>query len=85
MGHLIVQEALIGQNKFQDIERDTYSCVHCSAVVIKNLGRVRDRAWCFKCNAVICDACSALPCTPLKQLIEQQLRKQAQLSLITKI
>jgi hypothetical protein len=35
----------------------TYSCSHCQAVVVMNLLRTRERAYCQKCDQYICDGC----------------------------
>jgi hypothetical protein len=40
-------------------EADTYTCTHCSAVVVMNPNRVRERYKCKGCNHHICDNCAA--------------------------
>ena len=40
-------------------EADTYTCTHCSAVVILNPNRIRERYKCRGCNHHICDNCAA--------------------------
>jgi hypothetical protein len=40
-------------------EGDTYTCTHCSSVVILNPARVRERYKCRGCNHHICDNCAA--------------------------
>jgi hypothetical protein len=40
-------------------EADTYTCTHCSAVVILNPARVRERYKCKGCSHHICDNCAA--------------------------
>jgi hypothetical protein len=39
------------------IERDTYTCGHCSGVVAMHPLRTRERETCWPCNRWICDAC----------------------------
>lgn len=41
-------------------EAATMTCQHCQAIVIKNPGRDRERAYCMACaGAYICDLCDA--------------------------
>lgn len=40
-------------------EADTYTCTHCSAVVVMNPLRKRERYKCKSCNHHICDNCAA--------------------------
>ena len=40
-------------------EADTYTCTHCSAVVILNPSRKRERYRCQGCQHHICDDCAA--------------------------
>ena len=44
----------------QLFEAPTLGCAHCGTVVIMNPNRVRERAWCFKCDQYICDNCEYL-------------------------
>lgn len=37
----------------------TVTCSHCCAVVVLNPLRTRDRSYCAKCDAYICDGCGA--------------------------
>jgi hypothetical protein len=46
-----------GQGLF---ESATITCSHCQAIVIRNPDRVRERAYCSKCDRYLCDACGAL-------------------------
>jgi hypothetical protein len=39
------------------LESATVQCAHCLAVVIKNMLRKRERAYCAKCNQYLCDWC----------------------------
>lgn len=41
-------------------EAPTYTCSHCTAVVVMNPLRTRDRAWCSKCDHHICDTCGGI-------------------------
>ena len=34
---------------------DTLTCAHCNAIVVLNPNRIRLRAWCYSCNAYVCD------------------------------
>ena len=40
-------------------EFDTYTCTHCSRVVVMNPARTRARYKCHGCNHHICDDCAA--------------------------
>lgn len=40
-------------------EAATYTCPHCSTVVIINPLRTRKREWCWSCDKYICDKCAA--------------------------
>src|SRR5690242_5306951 len=54
-----------------------YVCSHCQAQVVVNPLRTRDRAYCPKCDHVICDKCEAARvasggnCRTFNQLIEE--------------
>lgn len=41
------------------METSTYTCSHCQRVVVKNPLRVRERAYCPKCDHYLCDECGA--------------------------
>lgn len=54
----------------------TITCSHCQAVVIINPDRSRNRGYCPKCDAYICDQCEAERvltgvCRPFKQIIDE--------------
>lgn len=49
------------------LELDTWTCKHCSSIVLKNPNRVRPREVCRKCMAVVCDKCS-LWCEPFEKI-----------------
>ena len=52
-------------------EYPALTCSHCNTVVILNKDRKRDRGYCAKCNAYICDnpICHKF-CTPVDKMIE---------------
>jgi hypothetical protein len=41
------------------VEMATFTCTHCSAVVVLNPERTRPRTKCYGCNHLICDSCAA--------------------------
>lgn len=51
-------------------EFETRTCAHCNTVVYMHPERQRERQSCKKCYAYICDHCSPLHCTPVKQSID---------------
>lgn len=58
------------------VERATYTCTHCSAVVVMNPDRTRERYKCRGCNHLICDGCAALraagaPCHTVQQKFDE--------------
>jgi hypothetical protein len=60
------------------LERDTYTCTHCNAVVVMNPARKRERYRCVGCSHHICDPCAAdaatgVPCKTMKQRYEESL------------
>lgn len=64
-------------------EASIYSCSHCEAGVLVNPLRTRDRAYCPKCDHIICDRCEAIRvasggvCRPFKQVIEEVQERAA--------
>ena len=57
-------------------EAPTYTCPHCTRVVVMNPSRIRAREFCTKCNHHICDQCSAImattgQCVTFQQIIEE--------------
>jgi hypothetical protein len=69
------------------MERATYTCTHCQAVVVINPDRKRERYKCRGCAHLICDGCAALrtagaPCRTyaqqLDELFEIESRAQAE-------
>lgn len=65
----------------QTIEHDTFTCVHCNAVVIvKAKAAAEDSGgWCLQCNRMICRACAGKGCTPFEKKLEAYERRQAAL------
>ena len=43
----------------QVFESATNTCNHCSALIVLNPLRTRDRQWCSYCDKYICDGCAA--------------------------
>jgi hypothetical protein len=63
----------VGSKRFQLV---TYKCCGCEAMVIVRPERTRQRTWCAKCDAYMCDGCSlAFKITgvhkPFKQIIDE--------------
>lgn len=56
--HRAADNAPAGLPKY--FEADTYTCTHCSTVVVLNPLRVRARYKCHGCHHHICDPCAAL-------------------------
>ena len=53
------------------LEFDTLTCVHCNTIVVLNKQRKRQRGWCRKCNAYVCDSVGCMTdCNPIEQGIE---------------
>lgn len=57
-------------------EAPTYTCSHCQRIVIVNPDRVRDRAYCRKCDHRICDECGGVAaatgeCRTFRQVIDE--------------
>lgn len=83
LGYLEVDQrnvdAPVGQRHF---ETDTYTCTHCSVVVILNPARKRERYKCAGCSHHICDDCAALrvagaPCKTIAQAANEALEQAA--------
>jgi len=39
------------------LEAATFTCSKCQKVIVKNPGRMRERAYCRKCDHDVCDEC----------------------------
>jgi hypothetical protein len=62
-------------------EAPTYTCSHCSAVVVMNPNRQRERTHCRGCDHLICDNCSAAKaagakCRTMRQIIDEYMLEQ---------
>jgi hypothetical protein len=72
------------------LERATYTCTHCCAVVVLNPERKRSRYTCKGCNHMICDGCAAIKeqtgvCKTFAQVVDEviaQAEKQDEQPLI---
>lgn len=66
----------------QTYESATITCAHCQSIVVLNPNRSRERGWCRKCDAYMCDLCAALKtCRPFKQLVDEIYDQQSALTL----
>jgi hypothetical protein len=57
-------------------EAPTYTCSHCQVVVFLNPNRTRERAYCKRCDHLICDECGAkramgAECKTMKQILDE--------------
>lgn len=46
------------------VREATMSCRHCRTVVVINPLRTRERSFCRRCNAYLCDRCKAVSLAP---------------------
>lgn len=65
---------------FRQLEFDTYTCTHCSGVVVMNPARTRERYKCRGCNHHICDGCAAeraagAPCLTMQQRYDEDMNR----------
>jgi hypothetical protein len=77
LGELSVDNRAAGARLF---EANTYTCTHCSAVVVMNPDRKRERYFCRGCTHHICDNCAAeitagAPCKTMAQKHDEYLQK----------
>jgi hypothetical protein len=77
LGYLMIDHRASGQGL---TEFKTYTCTHCSAVVIVNPERTRERGKCYQCNHLICDRCAAIyattrECRNILRLAEESMRQ----------
>lgn len=56
-------------------ESATATCAHCNAIVVLNPGRTRQRGYCRRCDAYICDACQAKECLPFDKVMDMEFLK----------
>lgn len=59
-------------------ESSTYTCTHCSAVVIIEPKRTRAREYCRGCDSYICDPCGlvkakTLTCKTMTQIVDETI------------
>lgn len=74
----------------RNFEADTYTCTHCTAVVILNPARVRERYKCKGCSHHLCDNCAAematgAECMTMAEKVDrhmEQVARQLEQSLI---
>ena len=57
-------------------ERDVLVCSHCERTIVLHPLRTRERGYCQKCYAFICDACEVVrvktgACVPMKQVLDR--------------
>ena len=66
-GYMMVDDRASG-GQFQ--EMSTMTCAHCGTVVVLNPMRTRERGYCGKCHAYVCDnpVCNAV-CAPIEQRV----------------
>jgi hypothetical protein len=77
LGYLLLDHRACGNGV---AEFKTYTCTHCSAVVILNPWRTRERGKCYQCNHLLCDNCAAAysitrECRNLIRLAEEYMRQ----------
>jgi hypothetical protein len=51
-------------------ETATATCSHCHVQVVLNPLRQRERGYCRKCDAYICDTCVGKDCLPLSKVFD---------------
>lgn len=77
LGELSIDGRASGARLF---EAATYTCTHCSAVVVMNPERKRERYKCRGCNHHICDNCAAereagAACKTVQQKFDEYLQQ----------
>lgn len=84
LGHLEIDqrnvEAALPPGVQRFFEAETYTCTHCSVVVVMNPARKRERHKCKGCNHHICDPCAAdmaagVGCKTMAQKFEEHLEQ----------
>src|SRR6266516_1750203 len=71
----------VGKGSF--FQSATYNCSHCSALIVKNPLRTRERGYCPKCDRYVCDWCEAErvrsggACRPFSKVIDEFLETAA--------
>lgn len=76
LGEVIIDGRAHGARLF---EAPTYTCTHCSAVVVMNPERKRERYKCRGCSHHICDPCAAAresgaACKTVQQKFDEYLQ-----------
>lgn len=80
LGYLeIDQRATVAPQGERHLEFDTYTCTHCSSVVVMNPARTRERYKCRGCNHHICDGCAAIRaagggCKTMQQRFDEDMQ-----------
>jgi hypothetical protein len=82
LGELVIDQRPAGARLF---EAPTYTCTHCSGVVVMNPARKRERYKCRGCSHHICDGCAAertagAPCKTMSQKFDEYLQQMSQVS-----
>lgn len=74
-GYLLTDDRVSG-GTLQEL--NTLTCVHCNRVVALNPERERERGWCWKCDAYVCDFKVCIEeCNPIQEGIELALKYPA--------
>jgi hypothetical protein len=78
LGYLMIDHRACGTGGLAEFK--TYTCTHCSTVVIVNPLRTRERGKCYQCNHLLCDNCAAAywithECRNLIRLAEESMRQ----------
>jgi hypothetical protein len=81
------KQTLVPVPEGKKFEAALLTCHHCHIQMIRNPARVRERAYCRKCDHYICDKCAAVAwqtgeCRPLRAVLDDLqeqtlLREQA--------
>lgn len=69
------------------IEMDTFTCVHCNAVVFVTPGMSAGAmgGFCSLCAAPICEKCVGRTCVPFEKRLEESERKDEQRRALEKL
>lgn len=67
-GYLIEENKITGAK----LEFDTFTCVHCNRMVVKNPKRQRPRNECHNCNKLTCDSAGCIiECNPFERDLDR--------------
>lgn len=73
-GYLLIDNRLTGERT----ELDTFTCVHCSRVVVLNKNRTRARNTCRRCMRWTCDSAGCVAeCNPVARDLERAFRDES--------